>query len=294
MENKIRKFAKKGLSIPEIAKKIKMSYSFVYARCVEYKITVVDGRIKSSKLNSKKLQKIKGNNLKNAIKLYNSGHSLKFVGNKFGVSGSTILNTFRREGIQTRLQNGKTELKQPKVSKELLERLYWSEKKSLTEIVKECGYNYPTEVKDDMIRHDIKRRNYSDAGKNMFNQRPEIKQKIIDGMGETFTKFLQGSPSSLELQFINWCNKTNIEYIHQYQIKESPLKHNYDFFLKNYNLLVEIDGDYWHLKEESIIRDSLFDENAEMYGYNIIRFLGSTIKETKGKCFDDIIGKYDD
>lgn len=89
------------------------------------------------------------------------------------------------------------------------------------------------------------------------------------------------------------CDNNSIEYKHQYKIPNASLRHDYDFYLYAFNLLVEIDGDYWHLTEKAKVKDDIYDNVAISCGYNIIRFLGSNIKKSEGKCFDEIFRKYD-
>ena len=171
--------------------------------------------------------------------------------------------------------------------------MYHIENKSLSDIAKEYGYGYPSAVKFDMERLGIERRGYSEAGKNLHISRPELRWSIAEKNSESFGKFLQGRASSLEKNFIDWCITNDVKYKHQWQIPNCFLRHNYDFLLPDYNLIVEIDGDYWHLTEEAIVRDNFYDKVAKQNGYDIIRFLGSVIKETKGDCYNEIIRKYD-
>lgn len=63
----------------------------------------------------------------------------------------------------------------------------------------------------------------------------------------------------------------------------------YDFFLKDYNLLIECDGDYWHANEnfitklnltliKNISNDEFKNELAAFFNYKLIRFWGSEIR----------------
>ena len=47
--------------------------------------------------------------------------------------------------------------------------------------------------------------------------------------------------------------------------------HNYDFYIKEFNLLVEYDGVYWHSKKRNQIKDRKHEIEAKKQGYNITR-----------------------
>ena len=55
----------------------------------------------------------------------------------------------------------------------------------------------------------------------------------------------QYGTSKLEEDFANqFLKKLNVEY--QYQFEAKDIGRFYDFYLPKHNLLIEIDGDYWH------------------------------------------------
>ena len=50
--------------------------------------------------------------------------------------------------------------------------------------------------------------------------------------------------SKLEEYFAKeFLDKLGVEYVYQFEAKD--IGRYYDFFLKNHNLLIEVDGDYW-------------------------------------------------
>lgn len=68
-----------------------------------------------------------------------------------------------------------------------------------------------------------------------------------------------------------------IKYIHQYQIASKI----FDFYLPEYRLLIEVDGDYWHgntkgklneMQKKNIKNDKLKNRIASFHKYNLIRF----------------------
>jgi very-short-patch-repair endonuclease len=89
-----------------------------------------------------------------------------------------------------------------------------------------------------------------------------------------------------EREFAKWCEENDISYERQYQI--SPGMHNYDFRIVGTNILVEIDGDFWHCTPEQKQKDEMFEEQAKEHNLTIIRFSDKIIYKTKSKCFNKI------
>lgn len=58
--------------------------------------------------------------------------------------------------------------------------------------------------------------------------------------------------------------------------------HPYDFFLPQYNLIVEIDGTYWHSSKEQQLKDKKHVDDAVKKGYNIIRIDTTELAAEKG------------
>jgi ATP-dependent phosphoenolpyruvate carboxykinase len=61
-----------------------------------------------------------------------------------------------------------------------------------------------------------------------------------------------------------------------------------DKFLVRDEIIVELDGLYWHNKPKQKEKDLLFEQQAKASGYDIVRFTDNEISETKGKCFEII------
>lgn len=53
-------------------------------------------------------------------------------------------------------------------------------------------------------------------------------------------------PSKLEEKFAEILDTLNIEYEQQYRLKENKTNGVFDFKIKNRNILIEVDGDFWH------------------------------------------------
>jgi very-short-patch-repair endonuclease len=133
------------------------------------------------------------------------------------------------------------------------------------------------------------------------------KQKVREGMfnyygqgNEPWTKNNQHTPGTIEKifqkrpmnkleQFVaSILDKNDIKYIYQFFLKtKDGICKSYDFKIKNVNLLIEIDGDYWHggpgvgkhfyKLDEVKINDQIKNQLASENGYSLIRIWESDI-----------------
>lgn len=93
--------------------------------------------------------------------------------------------------------------------------------------------------------------------------------------------------NGLEKMFADFLTKYNIDHYFQFFIN-STTTHSYDFKIKGINLIIEVDGDYWHggpgctkhfwKSEETKKTDILKTKIANEHGYDLIRFWESDIK----------------
>jgi len=103
----------------------------------------------------------------------------------------------------------------------------------------------------------------------------ELKRRTL------YLKSQQMTNSGLEVKFAKILDELNILYERQFFIT----KKMYDFKIENTNILIEVDGDYWHcnpvkypngpkyrMQKENIIRDQLKNQLAKDNGYNLLRF----------------------
>ena len=91
--------------------------------------------------------------------------------------------------------------------------------------------------------------------------------------------------SKTEKKFSLLLNKANIRWINQYRLGRKK----YDFFLIDYKIIIEVDGDYWHsnsktehfidahFKKKIIKNDALKNIIAEQAGFKLIRIWESDI-----------------
>lgn len=85
------------------------------------------------------------------------------------------------------------------------------------------------------------------------------------------------SATSIELQLHNHLRKSNIDFESQYAIEYNGAW-TYDVFIPSKNLLVEMDGEYWHGKsKEQINKDKLKERIAIANGFLFLRISDSDL-----------------
>lgn len=216
-----------------------------------------------------------------------------------GYSYSAIYRTIIRNNLQhyihvskngklTRTKKRKLEDK-IKISKENLEELYLIQKKDLYEIAKIYHVDAAT-VFNYMRKYHISTRTKSEAMRLIYEKSPEKRERqrqlAYDGTIGIHRKGFNRKDSWIEKEFESFCLRNNIEYKKQYQIDGKG--HRYDFLIEN-NLLVEVDGEYWHNTDKQKNLDSRHEMFAIQRGYGIVRFTDTVIEKTKGACFDELI-----
>tara|TARA_R110000796_G_scaffold5289_7_gene20036 strand:+ start:1001 stop:1828 length:828 start_codon:yes stop_codon:yes gene_type:complete len=92
--------------------------------------------------------------------------------------------------------------------------------------------------------------------------------------------------------------ENNIDFTHQYFLNRSGQIKSFDFFIKSKNLLLEIDGDYWHggpgcdkhffKLDEVKQNDRVKDEMAIDNGFDIVRIWESEINKNQNIILERI------
>ncbi len=113
-------------------------------------------------------------------------------------------------------------------------------------------------------------------------QSEATKQKMSDTAIKNIIITDRNHTSKLEKTFANILDLLNIPYAKFLYAK--PIKAFYDFYLEEHNLIIEVDGDFWHCnpntkfaepaydtQRRNIIRDKEKEEWAKDNGYKLIR-----------------------
>jgi len=117
-----------------------------------------------------------------------------------------------------------------------------------------------------------------------------IKEKVIEQIKSGNHAFIgniksRSKKTSLEIKFEKHLQQKNLDYEYNFKVsypcKDGYLKYKYyDFYLKDFNLLIEIHGNYWHPKEnnknlseiqkKNFQNDIFKKELAQKNGYKLI------------------------
>ena len=133
---------------------------------------------------------------------------------------------------------------------------------------------------------------WSDRQHQLEQSERRMQYIINNGLGYT---------SKLEEEFELILKGLGIEYYTQFYVKE--IKGLYDFKIKKKNILIEVDGDYWHcnpslekFKEpklqwhfDNLVRDKVKNEWAEKNNYQLIRFWEHDINNNRIEVIQKLI-----
>lgn len=215
---------------------------------------------------------------------------------KFGYAA--VYNAIRRNNLSEFVgihNNGKSETSRKYqqdvriFDQKILRKEYCDNKLNLYEIAKK--YNTTaSNVHHYMKRFNINRRTKSEATllayeKNGDRLREKHRQNAYNGITGIHRKGHNRTETWIEKIFEKYCIDNNIKYKKQYQINCKG--HRYDFLIYD-NLLIELDGNFWHNTEKQKKLDESHNIVANQNGYVIMRFTDLEIKKTKGQCFDKI------
>ncbi len=101
--------------------------------------------------------------------------------------------------------------------------------------------------------------------------------------------------TNIEQKIVKLLIDNNIKFETQFDVFYDDKKCKiYDFYLKEFNLLIEADGDYWHSNPNKFIKlnkvqlinkinDKFKNELAKEKGFNLIRFWETDIKKKNFK-----------
>jgi len=109
------------------------------------------------------------------------------------------------------------------------------------------------------------------------------KEKMSDSAVQRIIKTDQNHTSKLEKTFSNILELLDIEYKQFFYAKD--IKAFYDFYIPKHNIIIEVDGDFWHCnpnskhsvpkyktQQQNLIKDSIKTQWAVDKGYKLFRF----------------------
>jgi very-short-patch-repair endonuclease len=133
-----------------------------------------------------------------------------------------------------------------------------------------------------------------------YSQKPEYREECRQRKMNFLINNHKQYTSKLEDYFIeNYLTPNNILFKRNFYAK--GIKSFYDFYLPEFNVIIEVDGDYWHCnpkifpeakyasQKRNIIKDVIKNEWAIENGYTIVRFWEKDIKEEPGTVLNKLV-----
>lgn len=96
-----------------------------------------------------------------------------------------------------------------------------------------------------LMKSDI---NWMKNKKHSIETKEKISKIKINQYKNGEVKINQNCISSGENEISKYLSDNNVEYIQQFYIKDFGFR--YDFYLPKYNIIIEYNGDYWHINPE--------------------------------------------
>ena len=124
-------------------------------------------------------------------------------------------------------------------------------------------------------------RKFSDSVKRSYNTHPGLREK----RAETAARTRIEHPTSIERKVEEVLQALGLWFIREFRIKNRV----YDFYLPDFNMLIEADGTYWHSRPESIENDSYKNSLAESMGYRLVRL---TEEQINSEDFENLAPMY--
>ena len=215
--------------------------------------------------------------LRSACRLFNFNYNslYRYVKN---YHSEFVCNTANNGKHKATLQSDHNRCKLKQADIETIKQLYFNKHLSMQQIAAMFDCSAPT-ICNLFSKHNITARTKSENAKWLYENNEQYREYVQQRNIESYLKRRKYSTKP-EREFADFCKANNIRYVEQY--RRVGNKHPYDFFLVDYNLLVEIDGTYWHSDPQQKAKDSLHVEQALKAGYNIVRIDTSELQKQKG------------
>lgn len=206
---------------------------------------------------------VKSKNAQDIAELYGiKYHTVQYHIKKMGLTGKRV-----SEGMLNKREQTRT-----RYTKEILYDLYHTQNLTLGSIGKRYNVTAAT-VLADMKRFDIPRRSKTEASTTAWDsveKREAARQRAIARGDLQF-----GQRTDIELMFEQWAAENDVQVVAQFQLSE--IGHRYDYHIIGTNILIELDGDYWHSTSKQQTLDHRFELEAEGAGFTVVRFLRSAL-----------------
>jgi very-short-patch-repair endonuclease len=126
-------------------------------------------------------------------------------------------------------------------------------------------------------------------GHREFFATPEGKaMRSANGVKAVLNQSDRNRRTSIEIKMAEELTSRGIEYIEQYNLGN---KFALDFFLPEYGIVVECDGDYWHRLPKNVARDKSKNAYVKACGFSMYRFWESEINSDVESCVDVVMAE---
>lgn len=169
---------------------------------------------------------------------YILGHASR-IHNNWGHNPEVIKKSHETQKKQH--QNGELTVWNKGLTKDIDERLNYGEKISLN---KERSEKISKKSKEAWKNDEYRKKILSTLNKGMLNywSKEENREKRKLDMSVYIQKHQYNNKTLLELKFEDILNDLNVVFISQHTV----CGYNFDYYIPDKNLLIEVDGDFWH------------------------------------------------
>ena len=162
------------------------------------------------------------------------------------------------------------------------------------------------ELAKQKIANSIRKENNPERGRKISKalkgktKTNEQMQKIWEGQRKWLADRHYNNPSSIEVEFGKFLDILNIVYDQQFSLD----RFTYDFYLKDSNILVEVDGDFYHchptvypdgpifpIQKRNVENDKRKTEVASTNGYTLLRFWETDIKNNPQQVISQLLAE---
>jgi very-short-patch-repair endonuclease len=114
----------------------------------------------------------------------------------------------------------------------------------------------------------------------------ETKEKMRVSSILAMSKRRSFKDTDIELLIEGVLKNKSIKYSKQYVVKGISIV---DFYLPDFNTVIECDGDFWHKREGRQEKDKIKTNKMIDTGYNVFRFWGSEIIKSPEWCVNKVL-----
>ena len=155
----------------------------------------------------------------------------------------------------------------------------------MKDIIDELGIGHPARLRRLMEYLEIRVRTKAEEQELVWKTHPELFEKHSRNAVRINQQMSLSRPTSIEKKMMQGLDDAQINYEFQGVIDK---KYPCDFVLRDYMLVVECDGTYWHSKPEAIIRDARKDAYLQAIGWTVLRFSDKIINKDIYGCIKAI------